>query len=133
MYRLLFLFSLCCLILVSCSGDNVNKPVNGRTGNLIPVAVGYANTSVNAVIFRKHSLFTHNGNQYIYFYDADGRVVLGKRALESSVWKLHQTNFTGNVEDVHNSISMAVDGRGYSHLGWNDIDAHFKAADCYPT
>jgi hypothetical protein len=118
-YRPLLLFFLSCLILVSCSRDNLNEPEGGETGKLIPVAEGYANTSVNAVIFRKHSLFTHNGYQYISFYDADGRVVLGKRASESSEWELHQTNLTGNVDDAHNSISIAVDGRGYIHLAWD--------------
>ncbi|WP_340104924.1 BNR repeat-containing protein [Rhodohalobacter sp. 8-1] len=119
MHRQFLLFSLFCLILVSCSQEHVNESNAETTGKLIPVAEGYANTSVNAVIFRKHSLFTHNGNQYISFYDADGRVVLGKRASDSSEWELHQTNFTGNVEDAHNSISMAVDGRGYIHLAWD--------------
>lgn len=103
---------------ISGDGGDTGK-ISEPEVNLIPVAPGFADTSVNAVIFRKHSLFTHNGSQYISFYDAKGFVVIGKRQSGSSDWKLHQTEFTGDVEDAHNSISLAVDGNGFIHLAWN--------------
>jgi len=86
---------------------------------LIPVSEGYSATSVNAVIFRKNSLFTHDNFQFIAFYDPDGRVVLGKRTLGSEDWELQTTQFTGDVLNAHNSISIAVDGDGYLHMAWN--------------
>jgi ribosomal protein L14 len=116
-------FLILSVFLSACSGeigeDSNPNPNSDSVAELVPVAEGYANTSVNAVIFRKQSLFTHNDTQYISFYDADSRVVLGKRSAGSREWELHQTGFTGNVEDAHNSISLAIDGDGFLHLAWD--------------
>lgn len=86
---------------------------------IVDVADGWARNSVNAVVFRKNSLVTHGDEQYIAFYDADARVVLGKRRLGSDAWTLRTTQFTGNARDAHNSISLMVDGAGYVHLAWD--------------
>jgi hypothetical protein len=86
---------------------------------LIPVSEGWAGNSVNAVVFRKNSLVTHQKMQFVAFYDPAGRVVLGKRKLNSRKWDLHTTQYTGNVKDAHNSISIMVDGDGYLHVSWD--------------
>lgn len=86
---------------------------------LFPVSEGWAGNSVNAVVFRKNSLVTHQKMQFIAFYDPAGRVVLGKRKLNSKKWELHTTQYTGNVKDAHNSISIMVDGDGYLHVSWD--------------
>ena len=46
-----------------------------------PVAKGWAGTSDNAVVFRRNSVVTHKGIQYVAFYDSSGSVVLAKRRL----------------------------------------------------
>ena len=83
------------------------------------VGHGWAKTSVNAVVFRKNSLVTHNNIQYVSYYDSSGYVVLAKRNLPNGAWMVKQTRYRGNVADAHNSISMMVDGDGYLHLAWD--------------
>ncbi len=83
------------------------------------LASGWANNSVNTVVFRKNSLCSFGNTQYISYYNNDGFVVLGKRKLSSGKWQLQTTNLKGNVTDAHNSISMMVDGDGYLHISWN--------------
>ncbi len=85
----------------------------------IPVGFGWANNSINTVVFRKNSLCSFGNTQYISYYNNEGFVVLGKRKLTSKKWELQATNLKGNVADAHNSISIMVDGEGYLHLSWN--------------
>ncbi len=85
----------------------------------IAAGVGWANNSVNTVVFRKNSLCSFGNTQYISYYNNDGFVVLGKRKLSSAKWNLQTTNLKGNVADAHNSISIMVDGDGYLHIAWN--------------
>lgn len=87
--------------------------------DLVPVAKGWANNSVNTVVFRKNSLVTGGKYQFIAFYGADGFVTLGKRKLGKATWLIKKTQFKGNVGDAHNSISIMVDGKGFLHLSWD--------------
>lgn len=82
------------------------------------VADGWAENSVNTIIFRKNPLVTYQDVQFISFYDAQGRVILGKRNLNEDRWELKDTGFTGDAKDAHCSISIMTDGRGYVHLSW---------------
>ncbi|MEJ7674431.1 MAG: BNR repeat-containing protein [Chitinophagaceae bacterium] len=84
-----------------------------------PVAEGWANNSINAVVFRKNSLVTYKDTQYIAFYNNDKYVVLGKRKLGGKHWQLKQTKYQGNTSDAHNMISLMVDGDGYLHIAWD--------------
>ncbi len=84
-----------------------------------PVAEGWANNSINAVVFRKNSLVSFKDTQYIAFYNNDRYVMLGKRKLGGKQWQLQQTKYQGNTSDAHNMISLMVDGDGYLHLAWD--------------
>lgn len=86
---------------------------------LTTVADGWANNSINVVVFRKNSLVTHDGWQYTAFYDQDSYVVLGKRKQGATQWQLKRTPYQGNTTDAHNTISLMVDGDGYLHLSWD--------------
>lgn len=86
---------------------------------LVPVGDGWANNSVNVTVFRKNSLVTYKDTQFIAYYDNDGCLILGKRKLPKGEWILHKTQYTGNVSDAHNSISIMVDGDGYLHVSWD--------------
>ena len=108
--KIFSLFLLLHFIVLNASAQSVKT---------IFVDSGWANNSVNTVIFRKNSLCTYKNEQYISFYNKDGYVVLGKRKLSSSKWNLQTTKFKGNVADAHNSISIMIDGNGYLHLAWN--------------
>jgi len=80
---------------------------------------GWANNSVNTVIFRKNSLCTYKNTQYISYYNKEGVVVLGKRTIGKTKWFLKTTDYKGDVADAHRSISIITDGDGYLHMSWN--------------
>jgi hypothetical protein len=103
-----------CLMLPALAGaqDGVHATVSG-------VGTGWANNSVNAVIFRKNALTTYKDIQFIAYYDQDQYVVVGKRKLGDAKWQLNRTAFKGNASDAHNCISIIADGRGYLHLSWD--------------
>ena len=86
---------------------------------LVDVDSGWANNSVNVVVFRKNSLVTFKDTQFIAFYDNERYVVLGKRKTGSRRWQLKRTVYRGNTTDAHNSISIMVDGKGYLHMAWD--------------
>lgn len=83
------------------------------------VGEGWANNSVNTVVFRKNSLVTFKGTQYISYYDNESFVVVGKRKVGAKKWELKRTPFKGKTADAHNTISMMTDGDGYLHLSWD--------------
>jgi BNR repeat-containing family member len=86
---------------------------------LVDVDSAWANNSVNTVIFRKNSLVTFKGVQYIAYYNNEMFVVIGKRKTGTSQWQLKQTVYKGNAADAHNTISIMTDGAGYLHITWD--------------
>jgi len=60
---------------------------------LVKVGDGYSSTSVNTTVFRNSSLVTEGKVQYISYYDADGYLTVGKRALGSTEWTLHRSQY----------------------------------------
>ncbi|WP_114781820.1 BNR repeat-containing protein [Botryobacter ruber] len=92
------------------------------------IADGWANNSVNVVVFRKNSLVTHHNTQYAAWYDQDRSVVLAKREVGSEKWEIRRTDFKGNANDAHNSISIMVDGDGFLHLSWDHHNNRLKYA-----
>ena len=92
---------------------------NDVATSLVPISEGYAETHVNAVIFRRNSISSHHGHQYVAFYDEKANVILAKRNLGSRSWEIHKTQYKGNVRDAHNSISIIHDGDGYLHMSWD--------------
>src|SRR6478609_8622225 len=76
------------------------------------IGLGWANTSVNTVVFRKNALVTHQNIQYAAYYDTDSMLTLAKRKLSDEVWEVKQSAYRGNVRDAHNAISLMVDGDG---------------------
>ncbi|WP_202424580.1 BNR repeat-containing protein [Duganella levis] len=83
------------------------------------VGDGWANNSVNAVVFRKNSLVTQGDTQYAAYYDAQRYLVLGKRALGTTQWTVRRSAWQANAADAHNAISIMVDGAGYLHVSWD--------------
>lgn len=87
--------------------------------NSSEIGYGWAGNTVNTVVFRKNSLVTHQGFQYVSYYDSSGHVVLAKRTTGGKNWQVKQTPYKGNIRDAHNSISIMVDGDGYLHISWD--------------
>ena len=85
----------------------------------IDVGLGWANNSINTVVFRKNALVSYKNWQFIAYYDSNSYVVLGKRKLKSSHWQLQKTAFKGHTNDAHNTISIMVDGDGFLHLAFD--------------
>ena len=82
------------------------------------LGLGWARSSVNAVIFRTASIASHGDTQYAAYYDDSAHVVLAKRRLGSATWTLARTPYTNDVSDAHNAIAIAVDGSGVLHVAW---------------
>lgn len=83
------------------------------------VGEGYSKTSVNTAIFRASSLATWGEIQYVCYYDPDGYLTLGRRALGSDDWEIRRSDYKGNVKDAHNVISMGIDGDGFIHVAFD--------------
>ncbi len=106
------------LLVSGCAGARL--PGGGDTEvRLVPIGPGWAQSSVNAVIFRQSSLVSHGGTQYAAYYDSTAHVVLARRRLGDREWERRVTRYTGTVEDAHNAISIAVDGEGVLHVSWD--------------
>lgn len=112
--RYTIIFSVSLFIAALTSGCRSTSDVS-----LVDVGKGYSATSVNTAVFRGSSLVTHGDTQYIAYYDADGTLVIGKRLLRTSSWQLNRTQYSGNVTDAHNVISIGVDGEGFVHVSWD--------------
>ncbi|GEN77233.1 BNR repeat-containing protein [Chryseobacterium hagamense] len=113
------------LIGTSCS-PAFNRPENRISES--QVGEGWARNSVNTVVFRKNALVTDHGNQYIAYYDPQGKVVVGKRNLRSRKWETRKTPYSGHVQDAHNAISIMTDANGYLHMAWDHHDTPLKYA-----
>jgi len=108
------------MILITLFLQNCNTKIQKIPDiELILIAKGWANNTINTVIFRKNSITHYNNNQYVAFYDSSGEIVIAKRRLGSKHWQIRKTGFYGNIKDAHNSISIITDGEGYIHMSWN--------------
>ncbi|RAV29568.1 BNR repeat-containing protein [Sinomicrobium soli] len=92
------------------------------------VGKGWANNSVNTVVFRKNALTTHKEQQFTAYYDPEGALVLGRRRLGDTEWDTVRTPYRGHAADAHNTISIAVDGEGYLHVAWDHHNTRLRYA-----
>jgi hypothetical protein len=127
MKKLLFV-AFCLFLLISACHKNEEYVPDDSNDEPIPeeqyyreskVAAGYSASSVNAVVFRRNSLVTFNGSQWISFYNGSKNVIIGKRKLGTDEWLVNHSQFSGNAVDAHNVISIIVDGDGYLHMSWD--------------
>ncbi|MBN1781804.1 BNR repeat-containing protein [bacterium] len=99
-------------------------PVRSQIGKTaavtcVPVSEGWAQNSVNTVIFRRNSIVSRDTVQTVAFYDSGAHVILARRTLNQDRWIVRNTGFQGNIRDAHNSISIMTDGDGCLHMAWN--------------
>ena len=64
------------------------------------------------------SLLTHPPHQYAAYYDADRRMTIARRSLDSAHW-LHAKLPSTLGWDSHNAVTMALDSAGYLHVAGN--------------
>lgn len=106
--------------------NQLDKPQNqsGNTPERSAIRIstiaenGWANNSVNAVVFRKNALVTFKNMQYAAYYDADQYLVLAKRNIHKKEWEVLRTACKADAGDAHKSISIMVDDKGYLHVAW---------------
>ena len=64
------------------------------------------------------AIATSSEFQYVGFYDAERRMTIGQRRLDSAIWAF--TTLPTKVKwDSHNAIALEVDCRGYVHVSGN--------------
>lgn len=114
MIKNLFKHLLICALICGC------KPVNAQvnTVKISTIGLGWANNSVNTVIFRKNSLVTFKDEQYAAYYNNEQYIVLAKRKSGTVKWQIKLTPYKGDATDAHKDISIMVDGAGYLHMAW---------------
>jgi hypothetical protein len=83
-----------------------------RVGRVIDVAPVWSGHPVG------FSLLTRGQTQLVAFYDAQRRMTIGSRALDSDRWTFHVLP-TSVGWDSHNSIEMTVDDDGQIHVVGN--------------
>lgn len=110
-----YCFIFVCIFFAGCTASK-NLP---QRITMVPVDSGWSSNSINTVIFRKNSLVTYNGIQYIAYYNQQHYLVLGKRISGNNKWTLKQSPYKGNVMDAHNTISIMTDRDGYLHVAWD--------------
>lgn len=115
------------LLFMLCFSIFQPESLIAQDANTVTISTnGWANNSVNAVIFRKNSLVTFKNYQYAAFYDAEQFVVLAKRKTGGKIWQVQKTKYKGDATDAHKSISIIVDGSGVLHVAWgqhnNDLN-----------
>lgn len=103
------LIVLCFILLTSCAPNILTTSIGD----------GWSSNSVNTVKFRKNALTSYKNYQFTAYYDQNSYLVLGKRKNNSTHWTTVTTQYQGNTKDAHNSISLAIDGKGFLHVSWD--------------
>ncbi|MFD2581065.1 BNR repeat-containing protein [Pedobacter vanadiisoli] len=116
-------------IFLICTLIGINLVGVAQEAKLSTIAPnGWADNSVNTVVFRKNSLVSFNNSQYAAYYDQEQNVVLAKRKIGATHWTLVTTPYKGDATDAHKSISIMVDGDGFLHIAWGQHNNHLNYA-----
>src|SRR5680860_1619374 len=92
------------LFFTGCISSKVEETVVGS---------GWANNSVNTVIFRQNAVTTYQDYQFTAYYDEKSNLTLGKRKLKSNQWEIYKTQYKGNTKAV-----------SYTHLRAHETDSY---------
>lgn len=115
----LFLLIVLSICLSSCSTLKITQS---------SIGTAWSNNSVNTVIFRNKAITSSKNYQFTAYYNNDGKVVIARRKLPSGPWETNTTQYSGNVKDAHNSISIIIDNDGYLHISWDHHDTKLRYA-----
>ncbi len=86
-FRRLFFYLIICMAVLHIFSGCLTRKISSDAVAITNVDSGWANNSVNTVVFRKNSLVTYDGHQYVAFYNAERYVVLGKRKTGGTIGK----------------------------------------------
>lgn len=107
------------LFFVSCVSPQIKETEVGK---------GWSKNSINTVIFRQNAISTHKDLQFTAYYNGNSKMVLAKREVGSDHWEKYETQYSGNTNDAHNTISIAIDGDGFLHVSWDHHDNELRYA-----
>jgi hypothetical protein len=100
-----------------------------RLNRIVFVDSGWAGTSVNTVVFRKNSIVSDSTAQYVSYYNKEAILAIGSRHLQRDSFHITLTEFKGNVNDAHNSISLSMDSNRLLKLAWDHHNSPLKFAN----
>lgn len=92
-------------------------------------AVAYGE-GLNGLSFQQDAVLSHDGWQYVTFYNAARQVCVARRKLPSGAWRiLELKDYTQSENDSHNTISMGIcpqDGTLHLAFDHHDNDLHYR-------
>ena len=95
------------------------EAVRLAASHVVELGPGWANNTVNTVIFRHHGLVTRGPYQFCAYYDEKSQMVFVRRDLRDDSTVVHRMPGTYNTRDAHNAISLGIDPDGYLHLAYD--------------
>ncbi|MFH1737838.1 MAG: BNR repeat-containing protein [bacterium] len=87
--------------------------------SVLNLGPGWANTTVNTVIFRHHGIVTRWPYQFASYFDVKGGMVVVRRDLRDDSCESHVLPGKYNTRDAHNAISLGIDPEGYLHIAYD--------------
>lgn len=99
-------FGACCL------GAEDKTPVGPTLERVLDIAPVWSGHPVG------FALLTEANRQYVAFYDAERRMTVASRSLDSDTWQMVRLPETIGW-DSHNYITLAIDAEGQIHLSGN--------------
>lgn len=127
--KLLLSFSLILISLAGFTQSQVNPIVIDETGKTETIVQTIKIDSVWAGHPVGFCMYTHGNRQYIAYYNAERRTVLGQRNLTDDKFDLHVLPATtretaGGTStvvgwDSHNFLTLGIDKEGFIHLSGN--------------
>ena len=74
-----------------------------------PTIVGGFGQCINGLSFQQDAVASHNGWQYVAYYNADRKVCLARRKLPESTWEIIRfDDYDFRSDDAHNTISLGI-------------------------
>ena len=112
------------LILSACAGTDFKIT---KTGDKVvdPMALTLDGSkwgmAINGKSFQQDALISHNGYQYLAYYDARRNVCLSRRKFPAGPWEtIRFTDYLFESNDAHNTISMGIcPNDGTIHLAFD--------------
>jgi hypothetical protein len=127
--KLLLSLSLLLISLAGCAQNPENPVVIDETGKTEIIVQTIKIDSVWAGHPVGFCLYTHGNRQYIAYYNAERRTVVGQRNLNENEFQLHVLPATtretaGGTStivgwDSHNFVTIGIDKEGFIHLSGN--------------
>lgn len=115
--RLALIAILSCL--VTTADDDCTSMTAVTPQTVLELGEGWANNTVNTVIFRHHGIVTRGDYQFTAYYNAQSQMVFVKRDLRDNRIESYIMPGTYNTRDAHNAISLGIDPEGFVHVSYD--------------